>query len=226
MGKKENPLLSYLHQKKTISKKHMEQKELGQDEYLSRFSRSDRLLPVITLILYCGEKPWDGAVRLHEMLDLSRLPEELKEYVEDYAVHILDVCRTPDERLREFPQESCFLLMVIKYAKDDKALLRLRELSGCADISEDTFETIEEYLDVPEILEYREDMEGEGGKINMMNGFRKFLQDERSEGIEQGIQQGIDQAKKAFRLSGEGLSVEEIARKLSISEDKVRRILE
>ena len=46
------------------------------------------------------------------------------------------------------------------------------------------------------------------------------------QGIQQGIQQGIDQAKKAFRLSGEGLSIEEIARRLAISEDKVRRILE
>ncbi len=52
------------------------------------------------------------------------------------------------------------------------------------------------------------------------------LEGKSGKGIEQGIQQGIDQAKKAFSLSGEGLSVEEIARRLAISEDKVRRILE
>ena len=55
---------------------------------------------------------------LHGMLELDGVPEELKEYVEDYSLHILDVCHTPDERLREFPPEICFLLMCIKYAGD------------------------------------------------------------------------------------------------------------
>lgn len=57
----DSDVLSYLHQKEAIGKKHIEQKDLEQDEYLSRFSKEDRLLPVITLVLYCGEKPWDGA---------------------------------------------------------------------------------------------------------------------------------------------------------------------
>ena len=73
--------------------------------------------------------------------------------MEDYAIHILDVCHTPDERLQEFPPEICFLLMCIKYANDKEALLRLKELTGCSDISEDTMETLGEYLDMPELLE-------------------------------------------------------------------------
>ena len=51
---------------------------------MSRFAKKDRLLPVVTLVLYCGEKPWDGARSLHGMLELDGVPEELKEYVEDY----------------------------------------------------------------------------------------------------------------------------------------------
>ena len=56
--------LSYLQQKKAISREHMEHKDLESGEYLSRFSKADRLLPVITLVMYCGEKPWDRARRL------------------------------------------------------------------------------------------------------------------------------------------------------------------
>ena len=74
----DSDMLSYVHQKKAISKENMKRRDLKQDEYLSRFSKQDRLLPVITLVLYCGEKPWDGARCLHEMLELSGLPEELK----------------------------------------------------------------------------------------------------------------------------------------------------
>ena len=149
----DSDMLSYVHQKKAISKEHMKRRDLKQDEYLSRFSKQDRLLPVITLVLYCGEKPWDGARCLHEMLELSGLPEELKAYVENYSIHILDVCHTPDDRLREFPAELCFLLMCIKYAKDKEAFLRLTERAEASVVSEDTYETIAEYLGEPELLE-------------------------------------------------------------------------
>ena len=90
--------LSYLHQKKEISRRYAEHKGLEGDEYLSRFTKKDRLLPVVTLVLYCGERPWDGARSLHGMLELDGVPEELKEYVEDYSLHILDVCHTPDDQ--------------------------------------------------------------------------------------------------------------------------------
>ena len=49
-------------------------------------------------------------------------------------------------------KDICFLLMCIKYAKDKEALSRLRELTGTAVVSEDTCETIAEYLGEPELL--------------------------------------------------------------------------
>lgn len=219
----DSDVLSYLHQKKAVSKRHLEEKELEQDEYLSRFSKEDRLLPVITLVLYCGEKPWDGARHLRELLALNQLPEEVAEYVEDYSIHVLDVCHTPDERLREFPPEICVLLMCIKYTKDKEALLRLKELTGCEEVSEDTLETICEYADVPALWENTERTEREeGGKINMLNGFQQMREDGRKEGM----QEGLEQAKQIFKLDKEGLSWKEIAEKLSIPEESVRRVLE
>ena len=92
--------------------------------------------------------------------DFEGIPEKRKGYVEDYSIHILDVCHTPDEKLLEFPPEIRFLLMCIKYAKDKEAFLRLMELEGSAVISEDTFGTIAEYLGEPELLENREKAEG------------------------------------------------------------------
>lgn len=43
--------------------------ELSSGEYLYGFRKSDRLHPVITLILYYGEKKWDGSSDLHGILD-------------------------------------------------------------------------------------------------------------------------------------------------------------
>ena len=211
--------LSYLHQKKAVSRGHLEKKDLAGGEFLSQFSKEDRLLPVITLVLYCGEAPWDGARRLHELLDLELIPDRLKECVADYPIHILDVCHTPDERLREFPPDICFMLLCIKYAKDKEAFARLRELTGSAIVSEDTYETIAEYLGEPELLENGGQAE-KGGK-DMCEAIRALVEDGRNEGLRQGIQL----AKQVFRLADEGVDWGEIAKRLSISEKEVEQIL-
>ncbi|MBS6397776.1 MAG: hypothetical protein KH452_11625, partial [Clostridiales bacterium] len=36
-------------------------------------------LPVITLVLYVGETPWDGAENLREMVDMYRIPETISD---------------------------------------------------------------------------------------------------------------------------------------------------
>ena len=222
-------VLSYLRQEKAVAKRHIEQKDLSSQEYLSRISRQDRLLPVITLILYCGERAWDGAKCLHDMLDLHKIPEELRQYVGDYSLHVLDVRHTPDERLREFPQDICFMLMCIKYSKDKEAFLHLQEFTGCAAVRKDTLQMMAEYLQEPKLLE-REGKVEEGGEVNMCEAIQALVEDGkregRKEGLVQGERSGVELAKHIFRLARAGMSVQEIAEKLSISEEKVEWVLE
>ena len=213
----DSDVLSYLHQKKSLNRKQTDgtDKIVTNDEYFSQFSKASRLQPVITLVLYCGEKEWDGARRLHELLDLDKLPSSIRGYVADYPIHLLDVCHTPDERLRQFPPDICFLLMCIKYAKDKEAFSRLRELTGTAVVSADTCETIAEYLGEPELLE--RGAEAEGGR-NMCKAIRDLVEDGRNEGIQL--------AKNVLRMAGEQIPAEEIARELSITKEEVEKILE
>lgn len=53
------------------------------DEFLSRMKKTDKFMPVITIVIYYGEKPWDGARSLHEMLNI---PEEMETFVNDYPM--------------------------------------------------------------------------------------------------------------------------------------------
>ena len=48
----------------------------------------------------------------------------------------------------------------------------------------------------------------------------------RKEGLVQGERSGVELAKHIFRLARAGMSVQEIAEKLSISEEKVEWVLE
>lgn len=44
-------------------------KGINSDEYLSGFMKSDRLLPVVTLVIYFDSKPWNGPLSIHEMFE-------------------------------------------------------------------------------------------------------------------------------------------------------------
>ena len=116
-----------------------------------------------------------------------------------------------------------FLLMCIKYAKDKEAFSRLRELTGTAVVSEDTCETIAEYLGEPELL--KKGSGAEGGR-EMCEAIRALVEDGRNEGMREGRQEGIELAKRVIRMAGEQASTEEIARELAISKEEVERILE
>ena len=60
---------------------------MTEDEYLSKMKKTDKFVPVITIVVYYGEKPWDGAVSLHEMLSI---PEEMKPFVNDYKMLLVE----------------------------------------------------------------------------------------------------------------------------------------
>lgn len=104
--------------------------------------------------------------------------------------------------------------------------MRLMELEGSAVISEDTYETIAEYLGEPELLENGE--KSEGGR-NMCEAIRALVEDGREEGRQEGEERGeskgIELARQIFKLAGKGEKIPAIARLLSMPEEKVRWVL-
>ena len=79
---------AYNKQWKNLREKYKNYPGLTEDEYLSHMCREDRLLPVITVVIYYGEKPWDGAKDLHGVLNI---PEEIKPFVGNYPMHLVEV---------------------------------------------------------------------------------------------------------------------------------------
>lgn len=57
------------------------------DEYLSRMKQADRFTPVITVVVYYGDNPWDGATTLHGMLNI---PDKMKPFVNDYKMLLVE----------------------------------------------------------------------------------------------------------------------------------------
>ena len=96
--------------------KYKTAKSLTEEEYLSKMKKDDRLVPVITVVAYYGEKPWDGAVSLHGMLHIS---EEMKPFVNDYRMHLVEA-RKNDLKLHNINNRDLFNLLGILLDRNGK----------------------------------------------------------------------------------------------------------
>ena len=69
---------SYKKQYDSNAVKYKTAKGLSDDEFISKMKRTDKFIPIITIVIYYGEKAWDGAVSLQGMLDI---PEDMKAFI-------------------------------------------------------------------------------------------------------------------------------------------------
>lgn len=184
---------SYSLQKDMIRRQHEAAHDLAGDERLSGFSGTDRLTPVITLVLYCGSRPWDGASRLHQILDLEHIPQQLRQYIADYRIHVLDVCHTSDRRLKEFPPDIRTLFLFLKYRDNPEKLKSC--MAREQDIRSDTYNTIAESVGERRLKTVRP--EDKGGKINMCKAIDILIADGEKRGLARGIAQERKNTKRA-----------------------------
>lgn len=108
--------LSYLKEYNEIAKKNTEEKTTTtKDEFLSKFKKTDRLHPVITLCVYYGEKEWDGAVSLKEMLEM---PDYMDNLVPDYKMNLIQVRNSEDVHFKNKDVQTIFELSRLIYQKE------------------------------------------------------------------------------------------------------------
>ena len=109
--------LQYGKQVSETTARHKKEKDWeNTQEYLSGFRKTDKLLPVITLVLYFGTTPWDGPESLHEMLTIP--DPRLVPYIQDYKIHLIDPARLTEKDLEKFQSSLREVLGCIKYSSD------------------------------------------------------------------------------------------------------------
>ena len=86
-----------------IRKKKAENLAAGHEaDYAAELWPDQKLCPVVTLVLYFGTEPWSGPVSLVDMLNL---PENLKSYVSDYQINLVQVAFLEDEVIAKFQSD-------------------------------------------------------------------------------------------------------------------------
>ena len=98
-------------------------KGVDSDEYLSGFMKEDRLLPVVTLVIYFDSKEWDGPLSIHEMFD--KQDARVLALVPDYKINLLAPASIKDEDFGKFQSSLKEVLSFIKYARDKDELKKV-----------------------------------------------------------------------------------------------------
>jgi hypothetical protein len=204
-------------------------KGLSAGEFLYGFRKEDSLHPVITFVLYTGEEAWEKPRSLWDILDFTDIPEELRGYVPDYRINVIDVRRLKDTSM--FNTDLKAVLDFLRCADNDEKLKSLVESEPYfQNMEEDAFDVVTSYTHAGKLKIEKEKFQ-EGGRVNMIKALedweRKAKEEGRKKGQEEGQKSGVRIAsiRFIFNMHRKGYSVEEIADVSEKSVDEVRDIL-
>ena len=188
---------------------------LNDGEYLYGFKKDSRLKPVITFIIYSGIDEWDGAESLHDILDFTDIPDELKEITPDYKINLIEIRKLKDTSMFKTDVRQVFDFIRCSGDKDE-----LRELVKKDDyyknMEEDAFDLVVNYTNATQLIEarayYRED-----GKVNMCQAITELIEEGRIEVM----------TSTALRMIAVGkYTIDEISNISGLSIDEVNRLNE
>lgn len=206
--------LNYNHQYVEKAREHRNLKDLTGDEFLSEFSKTDKLKPIITLILYWGSKEWDGPRSLREMLDVKN--ETLLQHINEYPLHLI----VPGE-IEDFSKMHTELKKALRYiavSKDKNAYKALAVNPEYRMIDRETACLLNTFMDTKISIKESED------EVDVCEAVKGIIEDAKDEGrIEGKIEQLVEQIRK--KLS-KGKSIAEIADALEESEEYINELIE
>ena len=201
--------MNYAKQVEEAKKSYLDQNEkqekirLTSEEFLSGFRKEDKLMPVITLVLYLGPDNWDGPMSIHEMLNTQN--DQLLQFVPDYRINLIAPIQIPDGDFLKFHTGLGKVLQYIKYSKDKEELDRITHegdrfrnidadsanLINITTGSELKFEVKEGVVDVcTAIDEMRKESRNEGWIEGQKDGWQKGQKDGWQKGQKDGWQKG------------------------------------
>ena len=189
------------------------EKKLAASEYLSGFYREDRLIPVITLVMYFSPGEWDGPMSLHEMLAVQ--DPEILSFVSDYRLNVIAPGNMSDEEIDQFSTSLREVMLFIKYSKDKAKLHEMVQ-------KDDRFKNVDRKAVkvISTVTGIKFKVKKEEEKVDMCEGMRGLLEDATNEGVQQGIQQGIQQIALRM-LKADCFSMEMIAQMTGLSVQEI-----
>ena len=176
--------------------------------------------PVVTIVVYYGDKPWKSPKSLLDCLDIK---DYMKPYVNDYPLHILDMSQMTKEQVELFQSDfkiiADFFYHEAKgenFVANDHEIVHVKEVMRVlkALTKDERFDEI-----------YAERIKQKGGKFTMT----KFVTEAYNQGESKGKQDGrIETWEKSVIsiMDSLGLNIEQAIEALKIPMEEREKVLE
>ena len=193
-------------------------------------NKSKEKLPMVhILVFYTGERPWNAASKLSELVDVD---ERFKSYFHDYQMNLIEI--TGDTSYN-FNEEDVYNLFYICRSIYDQSIYT-RKSNSFGLVKSSVLKVVKTLTDV-EWLDLKELEEKE--EIEMCEAEKRWLEvkskEWKAEGIELGIKQEIEQGiergseKKELemyqKMMDKGFDIKVIASIFSVSEESIKKML-
>ena len=188
----------------------------------SKKNKSKEKLPMVNiLVFYTGERPWNAARQLSELVEVD---ERFKSYFHDYQMNLIEITGNTSYN---FNEEDVYNLFYICRSIYDQSIYEEKS-NHFGLVKSSVLKVVKtltdvEWLDLEE-LEKKE-------KIEMCEAEKRWLEVKSKEWEAEGIRKGIEQGSEKKELEmyqtmvDKGFSISSIASIFSVSEESIERLL-
>ena len=184
--------------------------QLTDEEFLSGFRKGDKLIPIITAVIYFGADEWDAPMSIHEMLNVP--DPRLLRLIPDYRINLIAPAMIPEEDFdSKFHTGFGTLLHVIKHKNDSVSDIFESIMMKAKHLDVPSFELIEDIANVK--FEYEIDEKGEVNVCKAMEAYK--------------LKNKVVGAIEAFRdmnISEEEIA-ERVAKKFNVTVEYVKELM-
>jgi len=202
----------------------------NEDEFLSGMGKEERIHPVFTLVVYYGERAWDGPRSLKDMM--VDMPKWMEDRFQNYGMNLLEIGSSTHAFQNEDVKRLVYIIQHIyrkqieemkKECADVYVTKEVIELAGVITENEEMIRYVEEHKEEEEInmceatKQWEEkirneviDMMGvqkEGEQLSAKEAIERLKIKEKTEGERKGEAKGKTEEKKAIadKMKEEGL---------------------
>ena len=196
----------------------------------SKKNKAKEKLPMVhILVFYTGERPWNAASKLSELVEVD---ERFKTCFHDYQMNLIEITGNTSYN---FNEEDVYNLFYICRSIYDQSIYE-GKVNDFGLVKSSVLKVVKTLTDV-EWLDLKELEEKE--EIEMCEAEKRWLEvkskEWKAEGIELGIKQGIEQGiergseKKEIemyqKMMDKGFDIKVIASIFSVSEESIKKML-
>ena len=157
-------------------------------EYLKQIKKGEKVIPQVMIVFYTGDRKWNALLRLS---DYFEIPEELKEYVNDWKIKVVDVKEIDTSKIKD--EQTRYFIEAIQamYKGNFEGLHRKIKMNR---------DNLIYAAIITRSLDLIKDLP-EGDEIDMCEGMERMAEGFRNEGRKEGLMEGEKREKKMTLLS-------------------------